>query len=89
MHMIASIARHKHKHHGLRRHSRPSPVIHVRRRAVEALRAVVLIHAKLREETLLLLALLQFVELVVRLGQPLDVPRAAAVELSLAPPNLL
>ena len=66
------------KRHGLRR-SRPSPVIaeiatavrvHVRRRAVEALRAVVLA-AEPREKTLLRLVLLPSVELVVRLGQPL------------------
>jgi hypothetical protein len=74
-------------YHGLRC-SRPSPIIaekattvrvHVRRRVVEALRAVVLAHARSREETLLLLVLLQFVELVVRLGQPLDVPLTSHV----------
>ena len=80
-------------YHGLRR-SRPSPVIaemstavrvHVRRRAVEALRAVVLAHVEPREETLLRPLLLPSVEHVVRLSQPLVVPRAVAEELSLGP----
>ena len=62
-----------------RRSRKPPPYEyrHVRRRAVEALRAVVLAHAEPREKTLLHLELLLSVELVVRLGQPLVIPHAA------------
>ena len=59
-------------------------MVHVRRRAVKALQAVVLAHAEPPEETLFRIVLLLSVELVVRLGQPLPrrPTRAAAVEIT-------
>jgi hypothetical protein len=65
---------HRRKSH----HRTSTPGVHVRRRVVEALRAVVLAHAGSREETLLLLVLLQFASssLVGRARRPapVDVP---------------